>query len=131
MSASEPSDEDSLTSRSNCAKDSSTLRVNRPMLVVVLKDWVTTQMGAPLTAQPMEIEALEVSDDRQKGSIQRQQSARRWRRRSLPRPPGACSRGGHADYAACIAFRLGPRPSIASRSRSGRSPRSAGTSEIR
>src|SRR5580700_302781 len=30
-----------VTSRSNWANDSSTLRVRRPMLVVVLKDWVT------------------------------------------------------------------------------------------
>jgi hypothetical protein len=30
-----------MTSRSNCAKDKSTLRVKRPMLVVVLNDWVT------------------------------------------------------------------------------------------
>ena len=30
-----------ITSRSNWAKDSSTLRVSRPMLEVVLKDWVT------------------------------------------------------------------------------------------
>src|SRR3984893_8651827 len=30
-----------ITSRSNCAKDKSTLRVRRPMLEVVLKDWVT------------------------------------------------------------------------------------------
>ena len=29
-----------VTSRSNWAKDSSTLRVSRPMLVVVLKAWV-------------------------------------------------------------------------------------------
>jgi hypothetical protein len=30
-----------VTSRSNGAKDSRTLRVNRPMLVVVLNAWVT------------------------------------------------------------------------------------------
>jgi hypothetical protein len=30
-----------VTSRSNCAKESSMLRVSRPMLVVVLNDWVT------------------------------------------------------------------------------------------
>ena len=30
-----------MTSRSNWAKDSSTFRVSRPMLVVVLNDWVT------------------------------------------------------------------------------------------
>ena len=38
-----------------------------------------TQMGAPLTVQPIEIEALEVGNDRQKGSIERQRSARRCR----------------------------------------------------
>ena len=30
-----------ITSRSNWAKDNRTLRVSRPMLVVVLNDWVT------------------------------------------------------------------------------------------
>lgn len=30
-----------ITSRSNCAKDSRMFSVRRPMLVVVLKDWVT------------------------------------------------------------------------------------------
>jgi hypothetical protein len=30
-----------MTSRSNWANDSSTLRVSRPMLLVVLKDWVS------------------------------------------------------------------------------------------
>ena len=30
-----------VTSRSNCAKDKSTFSVRRPMLVVVLKAWVT------------------------------------------------------------------------------------------
>ena len=30
-----------VTSRSNCAKESSTFRVSRPMLLVVLKAWVT------------------------------------------------------------------------------------------
>src|ERR1700733_12341053 len=36
-----------VTSRSNWAKDSSTLRVRRPMLVVVLKDWVTETKETP------------------------------------------------------------------------------------
>ena len=89
------------------------------------------QMGAPLTAQPIEIEALEVGNDRQKGSIERQRSARRWRHRSIRRPPGVGSRGGHADYAACVALRLGPRLSIASRCRTVRSLLSEGASEIR
>jgi hypothetical protein len=42
-----------------------------------------SQMGAPLTAQPIEIEDLEVGNDRQRGSIERQRS-----RPALP-PPGA------------------------------------------
>ena len=33
------------------------------------------QVGAPLTAQPIEIEALKVGNDRQKGGIERQRSA--------------------------------------------------------
>ena len=36
-----------VTSRSNCAKLSSTLSVRRPMLVAVLKDWVTETKDAP------------------------------------------------------------------------------------
>ena len=82
-----------------------------------------TQMGAPLTAHPIEIEALEVADDRMKGSIERQQSGRRRGNRSIRRPPGVGARAGHADYTASIAFRLGPRPSTASRCRTVRSPR--------
>jgi hypothetical protein len=35
------------------------------------------QAGAPLTAQPIEIEALEVGNDRKKRSTERQRSARR------------------------------------------------------
>jgi anaerobic selenocysteine-containing dehydrogenase len=35
------------------------------------------QVGAPLTAQPIEIEALKVGNDRQNGGIERQRSARR------------------------------------------------------
>jgi hypothetical protein len=31
-----------VTSRSNRAKESRTFRVKRPLLVVVLKDWVTS-----------------------------------------------------------------------------------------
>ena len=80
------------------------------------------QMGAPLTAQPIEIEALEVGNDRQNTGVERQRNARRWRRRLLRRPPGVGSRAGHADYAACVPLRLGPQPSIASRSRTVRSP---------
>ena len=36
-----------VTSRSNWAKDSSTWSVSRPMLVVVLNDWVTLTKLAP------------------------------------------------------------------------------------
>ena len=36
-----------MTSRSNCAKDSSICSVSRPMLVAVLKDWVTETKTAP------------------------------------------------------------------------------------
>ena len=36
-----------VTSRSNWAKDNSMLRVSRPMLVVVLKDWVTETNETP------------------------------------------------------------------------------------
>jgi hypothetical protein len=90
-----------------------------------------TQMGAPMTAQSIEIEALEVGDDRQKGSIERQRSGQRCRHRMLCHAPGVGSRGGHADYAACVALRLGPRPSIASRCRTVRSLLSEGASEIR
>ena len=39
-----------VTSRSNWAKDSSTLRVSRPMLVVVLKDWVTETKETPCSS---------------------------------------------------------------------------------
>jgi hypothetical protein len=54
------------------------------------------QVGAPLTAQPIEIEALEVGNDRQKGSIERQRSARRCRHWTLRRLPGVGARVGHA-----------------------------------
>jgi hypothetical protein len=33
-------------------------------------------VGAPLAAQPIEIKALKVGDDRQNGGIERQRSAR-------------------------------------------------------
>ena len=44
------------------------------------------------------------------------------RHRTLRRLPRVGSRTGHADYAACVAFCLGPRLSIASRCRTVRSP---------
>ena len=80
------------------------------------------QVGAPLTAQPIEIKALKIGNDRQNGGIERQRSVRRCRHRPLRRLPGVGARAGHADYAACVAFCLGPRPSIASRCRTVRSP---------
>jgi hypothetical protein len=79
------------------------------------------QVGAPLTALPIEIEALKIRNDGQNGGIERQRSARPWRHWSLRRPPGVGARRS-PGYAACIAFRLGPRPSIASRCRTVRSP---------
>jgi hypothetical protein len=69
------------------------------------------QVGAPLTAQPIEIEALKVGNDRQNRGVERQPSARR----RLLRLPGVGLRTGHADYAACVAFCSGPRPPIGSR----------------
>lgn len=36
-----------ITSRSNCAKESSTLSINRPIESVVLKDWVTDTKLVP------------------------------------------------------------------------------------
>ena len=92
---------------------------------------VRPQMGTPLMAQPIEIEAFEVADDRLKGSIERQQSGRRRGHRPIRRPPGMGARASHADYAACIAFRLGPRLSIAACCKTVLSPRYAGPSEIR
>ena len=89
------------------------------------------QMGAPLMAHPIEVEALEVADDRLKGSVKRQQSGRRWRHQLIRRPPGVGSRASHADYAASIAFRLGQRLSTAACCRTVRPPRYAGPSEIR
>jgi hypothetical protein len=89
------------------------------------------QMGAPLTAQPIEIEALEVGNDRQKGSIERQRSARRRPHWTLRRTPGVGARVGHAHYAACIALRFGLRPSIASHCSAARFPSQVEASEIR
>jgi hypothetical protein len=80
------------------------------------------QMGAPLTVQPIEIQTLKIGNNRENGSIERQRSARRRRHWTVRCAPGVGARRGHADYAACIAFRLGPRPSIALRCRTVRSP---------
>src|ERR1700758_5356316 len=40
-----------MTSRSNWAKESSTLRVSRPMLEVVLKDWVIETKDTPYSSK--------------------------------------------------------------------------------
>ena len=40
-----------VTSRSNWAKENSTLRVSRPMLVVVLNDWVTETNETPCASK--------------------------------------------------------------------------------
>jgi hypothetical protein len=72
------------------------------------------QVGAPLTAQPIEIEALKIGNDRQNGGIERQRSARRCRHWTLRRLPGVGARASHADYAAWVAFCLGSQPSTAS-----------------
>jgi hypothetical protein len=39
-----------MTSRSNWAKESSTLRISRPMLEVVLKDWVIDTNDTPCSS---------------------------------------------------------------------------------
>ena len=78
--------------------------------------------GRAIDGATNEIEALKIGNDRQNGGIERQRSARRCRPRTLRRLPGVGSRAGHADYAACVAFRLGPRPSITSRCSTVRSP---------
>src|ERR1700677_712777 len=70
------------------------------------------QLGAPLTAQSIEIEALEVGDDRQQRSTERQRPAGRWRRRALRRPPGVIARVGQVamPLASPSAWAGGPRP---------------------
>ena len=57
------------------------------------------QMSAPLTAQPIEIEALKIGNNRENRGIERQRSARPCRHRTLRRLPGVGSRTGHAVYA--------------------------------
>jgi hypothetical protein len=51
-----------MTSRSNCAKDSRTLRVNRPIEVVVLKCCVTETNDAPLASRISTILAKSASE---------------------------------------------------------------------
>ena len=89
------------------------------------------QMGAPLTAQSIEIAALEIRHDRQNGDIARQRSPRRFRHRTLRCLPGFGFRAAHADHAARFVLRLGSRrPSTAS-VWTTRSPLPAGAPEIR
>ena len=66
------------------------------------------QMGAPLTAHPIEIEAFEVADDRLKGSIERQQSGRRRGNRSIRRPPGIGARASSCRLRRFYRLPLGP-----------------------
>ena len=51
-----------VTSRSNWAKDSSTLSVSRPMLLVVLKAWVTETKETPCASKISTILAKSASD---------------------------------------------------------------------
>jgi hypothetical protein len=51
-----------MTSRSNCAKDNSTLRVRRPIEVVVLNCCVTDTKDAPLVSRISTILAKSASE---------------------------------------------------------------------
>jgi hypothetical protein len=51
-----------ISSRSNWAKDSSTLSVSRPMLELVLKDWVTETNETPWASNSSMILAKSASD---------------------------------------------------------------------
>jgi hypothetical protein len=53
-----------MTSRSNCAKDNSTLRVKRPIEVVVLNCCVTETRDAPLVSRISTILAKSASERR-------------------------------------------------------------------
>ena len=66
------------------------------------------QVGAPLTAQPIEIEALKIGNDRQNGGIERQRSARRCRHRTLRRLPGVGARAGSCRLRRLRRLLLGP-----------------------
>src|SRR5271165_5797408 len=73
------------------------------------------QMGAPLTAQSIELTALEIRHDRQNRDIARRGSPRCCRYRTLRYQPGLGFRAAHADHAARFVLRLGSRrPPIAS-----------------
>src|SRR5271166_3135848 len=73
------------------------------------------QMGAPLTAQSIEIATLEIRHHRQNRDIARQRSPRRCRHRTLRCLPGFGFRAAHADHAARFVLGLGSRrPSLAS-----------------
>ena len=58
------------------------------------------QMGAPLTAQSIEIASLEIRHHRQNRDIARQRSPRRCRHRTLRYQPGFGFCAAHADQAA-------------------------------
>ncbi len=73
------------------------------------------QMGAPLTAQSIEIAALEIRHDRQNRAIARQRSPRRCRHRTLRCLPGFGFRAAHADHAARFVLGLGSRRRSAAR----------------
>ena len=51
-----------VTSRSNCAKDNSTLRVSRPIEVVVLNCWVTETKETPWASKSSTSLAKSASD---------------------------------------------------------------------
>ncbi len=51
-----------VTSRSNWANDSNTFSVNRPMLVVVLKAWVTETKETPAASSRSTILAKSVNE---------------------------------------------------------------------
>ena len=89
------------------------------------------QMGAPLTAQSIEIASLEIRQHRQNRDIARQRGPRGFRHRTLRCLPGFGFRAAHADHAARFVLRLGSRrPSTAS-VWTTRSALPAGAPEIR
>src|SRR5271166_3853068 len=89
------------------------------------------QMGAPLTAQSIEITALEIRHDRQNRDIARRGSPRCCRHRTRRYQPGLGFRAAHADHAARFALGLGSRrPPTSSVWTATRSPLSAGAPEI-
>ncbi len=67
------------------------------------------QIGAPLTAQSIEVASLEIRHHRQNRDIARQRSPRRRRYRALHCMPGFGFRAVHADHATRFVLRLGSR----------------------